>query len=237
MSGGAGNDTLYGGADSDYLDGGSGVDNMVGGAGDEIYYVDNSADIVTEAAGEGLDWVVATASFTLSDNVDHMAFTGTAAVSGTGNGLANSLVGNDGANTLKGEGGNDAISGGVGNDFLYGGTGNDDLMGGAGSDSFYFDTALSGSLNVDQIMDFSSADDSIYLQTSVFTGINGGGALSAASFRLGSVAADGDDRIIYDEASGKLYYDADGNGAVAAIQFAQLTPGTAVNAADFFLYG
>src|SRR5205085_2765636 len=104
ISGGAGDDTLYGGADSDYLDGGTGADTMVGGTGNDLYYVDNSADIATEAAGEGIDWVVSTASFTLSDNVEHLALTGSASISGTGNGLANSLVGNDAANILNGQG-------------------------------------------------------------------------------------------------------------------------------------
>ena len=62
------------------------------------------------------------------------------------------------------------------------------------------------------------------------------GALSANAFRLGTAALDADDRILYDAATGALYYDKDGTGVAAAIQFATLDnmPAT-LNATDFLV--
>ena len=48
-------------------------------------------------------------------------------------------------------------------------------------------------------------------------------------------AHDADDRIIYDENSGALFYDADGSGAGAAVQFASLRHHPAITAADFLV--
>ena len=44
---------------------------------------------------------------------------------------------------------------------------------------------------------------------------------------------DADDRILYDASTGKLYFDADGSGAGAAVQFAILSGSPALNASDF----
>ena len=49
-----------------------------------------------------------------------------------------------------------------------------------------------------------------------------------------TAAADADDRIIYDPTTGALYYDPDGNGGGAAVQFATLAPGLALENDNFF---
>ena len=52
----------------------------------------------------------------LEDEVENMILTGTAAINGLGNALANNLTGNSGANILNGGAGADTMSGGLGDD-------------------------------------------------------------------------------------------------------------------------
>ena len=52
LTGSAGNDTLIGLGGNDTLNGGAGADTMIGGVGNDTYFVDNVADVVTEAVGE-----------------------------------------------------------------------------------------------------------------------------------------------------------------------------------------
>ena len=123
--GGDGNDTLSGGLGSDMLDGGKGADTMNGGAGDDIYLVDNAADSLVEAAGDGHDTVRTAITYTLADNIEDLVITGTGDRFGTGNALNNHITGNAGSNTLGGADGNDVIDGGRGADLMRGGLGDD----------------------------------------------------------------------------------------------------------------
>jgi len=110
------NDRFVGTAQAEYIDGGAGTDTMIGGGGDDTYVVERTADVVTEAAGGGTDTVLASATYTLSAEVERLTLTGSAAINGTGNALANILTGNAGNNTLDGAGGTDTLSGGLGDD-------------------------------------------------------------------------------------------------------------------------
>lgn len=232
-TGNAQNNILNGNSAANALLGGAGADRMNGFDGNDLYYVDNVGDIVTEtSASGGSDVVRTTINYTLGANLESLQIIGTAAVNGTGNSLANSLFGNAAANILSGLLGNDSLIGGAGDDRLIGGAGNDSLTGGAGLDRFVFDSALSASTNVDLISDFSVADDTMVLVQSIFAGL-ATGTLSAAAFQLGTAANDAGDRIIYDQATGRVFYDADGLGGGAAIQFAKVAGGTALTNADF----
>ena len=134
LSGLAGADTLIGGEGNDRLDGGAGVDTMIGGKGSDIYVVDDAADKVTEAAGEGVDTVMQrVADLTLAANVE-AAFLEFGAVNTIGNTLNNFISGNSVGNKLDGGLGNDQMVGGGGADILVGGLGNDTLDGGIGVD-------------------------------------------------------------------------------------------------------
>ena len=142
LLGGAGNDTLIGGAGNDVLDGGTGNDRMIGGTGDDAYYVDSINDRVLENVGEGYDTIYSSVSYTLPANVERLILTGTADLSATGNGAANTLIGNSGNNVLIGGGGADI------------------LTGGGGADSFVFRQGdlLTAVQTTDHITDFSRAE-------------------------------------------------------------------------------
>jgi Ca2+-binding RTX toxin-like protein len=117
------------------------------------------------------------------------------------------------------------------------GAGNDTLIGGAGSDTFVFASALTA--NRDTVRDFAPGVDKLRLDDDIFTALTPG-ALSADAFVKGSgvtSAQDASDRIVYDTATGALYYDADGAGGAAAVQFAVLagTPHPALSATDILI--
>ncbi|WP_269633963.1 calcium-binding protein [Pelomonas sp. BJYL3] len=125
ITGNSANNTLTGGAGADTLTGGAGNDTLIGGAGDDLYVLDVATDAVKEQENEGVDSVQIGVTYTLAANVENLTLTGSTAINGTGNGLANSLTGNGAANTLTGGAGNDTLTGGAGNDILVGGTGDD----------------------------------------------------------------------------------------------------------------
>jgi Ca2+-binding RTX toxin-like protein len=234
--GGSGDDTILTGSQDDFINGGFDVDTMAGGLGDDTYTVDNSADKVIEAAGGGNDTVQSSASFVLAANLETLTLIGGLAINGTGNATANSITGNNVANTLNGGLGNDILDGGIGNDKLFGGAGNDRLTGGANADAFVFNTALNASTNRDAITDFSHVDDTFHLENAIFTKLGAGvHALNPLFFRAGAVAADANDYIVYNKASGLLSYDADGNGAGHAVAFALLTNKPTLAANDFLV--
>lgn len=137
--GGAGNDTLYGNAGNDSLDGGSGFDSLIGGAGNDTYLVDASTDIISESSTTAteIDTVRSGATWALGANLERLTLTGSSAINGTGNTLANTITGNAAANSLNGGSGNDTLNGGAGNDKLNGSTGADSLIGGTGNDTYY----------------------------------------------------------------------------------------------------
>jgi|SRR5215217_2772724 Ca2+-binding RTX toxin-like protein len=150
-----------------------------------------------------------------------------------GMGGNDSLWGRGGHDLIDGGAGNDKIDGGAGNDILIGGSGLDTLVGGAGYDYFGFDSKLSSS-NIDVIDDFSVKSDSILLSKKIFkVSADSKGYIKSFAFWTGSGAHDPNDRIIYDKTTGALYYDADGTGSKAAVQFAQLDANLGLTYKDF----
>ena len=223
LLGNAGVNTLYGLGGNDTLNGGTNHDIMIGGDGNDVYYVDNALDVVTEAVGATagtLDFIYSSVSFTNAVNVERLGLNGTANVNATGlSSQADYLIGNVGNNTLNGMGGNDTLSGGLGNDI------------------FRFDTALSAATNVDNILDFNVAADTIQLENSIFTLFTTIGAIAADLFKdlTTSGPQDANDVILYNETTGALFYDADGLGGNAATQFATLTNHVAIFYDDFII--
>jgi Ca2+-binding RTX toxin-like protein len=228
LDGQAGNDTLVAGVgDGQNLYGAGNADSLVGGAGaEQVLRGDAGND--TLAAGGGNNQVL----FGSGDDDRLQGGAGNnqglfgdqgndTIVSGGGNGQQ--LSGGDGNDSLLAQaGGAQTLLGNAGNDTLNGGIGNDCMDGGAGSDRFVFASSL-GASNVDTIDGYSAVDDTIALDDAFFTAIGALGTLAAGAFTTGTLATEADDRIIFNSATGALLYDADGNGAGAAVQFASLT--------------
>lgn len=241
---------LTGNSGDDRLDGGIGGDSLIGRSGNDLYIVDDVNDTIIEALNEGTDSVQSSVTFTLSDFVENLTLTGKAAINGTGNNQNNTLTGNTAANTLSGGHGDDTLDGGAGNDtlsggdstdVLIGGLGNDLLTGGSGADKFRFEKAL-GITNIDTITDFATGIDRIELDDSIFKKFVGAtGQLTADQFTPTNESQDLTDYIVAKTVqvngvgSTALFYDADGSGKGAAIQFATLVGLTDLSASDFWV--
>nr|RNJ65274.1 MAG: hypothetical protein EDM05_32000 [Leptolyngbya sp. IPPAS B-1204] len=257
LLGNGGDDTLVGGRGNDKFDGGIGNDSMSGGDGDDLYVVESNADVIVEVANGGKDQVTATASYTLSENLENLDLDGNRAINGTGNSLDNLIQGNNAKNQLSGSDGNDelhgrtgddllvgdlgddrlfgdadddSLIGSLGSDWLAGGEGRDTLRGGLDADSFVFNTLGKGA---DRIADFkASHDDQILVSARGFGGKLKLGNLSKRQFTLGSRATGKQAQFIYDAKDGELFYDSDGIGGRKQTLFAELAPKSALSRAD-----
>ncbi|MDR4307535.1 hypothetical protein IHQ68_13000 [Chelatococcus sambhunathii] len=208
---------LIGNAAANVLDGGHRADTMNGRSGDDTYYVNDPGDVVIDPAGGGVDRVISTVSFSLAGSyADNLSLVGGGAIDGTGNRLASVITGNHSANRLDG------------------GAGNDRLSGGGGEDVFRF-TAAPGAANADHIADFVVGMDKIELLSRFFPRIDLGELAQSAFKDLSLGAADADDRVIYDRATGRLFYDPDGSSPGARSLFAILDNKAAIDADDFIV--
>jgi Ca2+-binding RTX toxin-like protein len=237
MDGNLGDDDLFGDIGDDHLTGGGGMDSLDGGSGNDTLSGGGGTDSLSGAggndsllAGVGTDTLVGGAGNDKlggGDGSDRLA---------GGSGL-DRLSGGDGNDRLNAGGNADTVSGGLGNDVLSGGAGADVLSGGDGEDVFRLDS--DDAADADELSDFSVADDTIQLDTSVFTAFGTStGALDAGNFvaNADGVAVDADDFIIYETDTGTVFYDADGSGAGAAIEIAVIGTGEDLGAGDFVLF-
>jgi serralysin len=224
MSGGDGADYLSGGAGDDLMIGGAGADIVLGGLGDDSYYQITPDDLIVEYDGQGNDRIYTEVDYTLRagsyiETLGTTANVGTAAINLTGNELVNIVIGNDGVNRIDG------------------GAGSDSLYGGAGTDYFYFSSTL-GASNVDVVGDFASVDDLLMIDRRVFSNGLATGFADASAFLSGAGATSATtaaQRFIHDSTTGDLYFDIDGVGGQAAVRFANIGAGTAIQSYDFFV--
>jgi Ca2+-binding RTX toxin-like protein len=131
------------------------------------------------------------------------------------------VIGGTKADFLVGGGNDDILIGRGGNDSFISGGGNDNLTGGGGMDSFIFAAPLDAAANVDGISDFSHADDTIRFDDAVFAGLLPG-PLNPEAFALTTQPSEADDRIIYNQTTGNLFFDEDGGTRANAVLFATL---------------
>jgi Ca2+-binding RTX toxin-like protein len=118
--------------------------------------------------------------------------------------------------------GDDVLIGNIKANVLTGGAGGDMLTGAGGNDKFVFDSLI----GLDTITDFISGQDKLEFVSFTFTSLTPvGGPLDIGEF-ASTLAADADDFIIYNAATGALSYDNDGSGSGSAIQVAVLGTGS-----------
>ncbi len=206
ISGLGGNDTINGLGGNDALDGGSGNDTLNGGSGsDTAVYQFAGAGIVVfldreRTTNDGLGGKDTLISI---ENV-------------IGSRFNDQIAGDRRNNSLSGLGGDDAL-GGLGGD--------DTLIGGEGSDEFVYFNPTQG---VDTIVDFESGGiDRIFVNAEGFDAGLEVGVLPDEQFVEGTAASNPNQRFIYNNATGDLFFDADGNGPTPQQQLAVLdgTPG------------
>ncbi|MBF7144109.1 MULTISPECIES: retention module-containing protein [Pseudomonas] len=137
----------------------AGADTISGGAGNDIIFGD--AINLSGYNNEGVEALRSYVSdvtkvSSVTDSALHQYITehvaDIAKLTGTGSGGADTLYGGDGNDILFGQGGNDILNGGAGHDILLGGAGNNTLTGGAGADTFMF---VKGDAGTSTITDFN----------------------------------------------------------------------------------
>lgn len=207
--GGSKGDTLKGDGKANLFRGGGGKDTMDGAGGiDTADYSDKAKAVIVTL--DGSRQVTVKVGGKAEDTIRNFENV-------TGGSKGDRLAGDSKANMLDG------------------GLGKDVLTGGGGKDKFVFSTALSKS-NVDTITDFKHGQDKLALDDAIFAAIGVKLDKGELYAKAGAKAAhDADDRIIYDSSSGKLYYDDDGKGGHAAVQFATLSGHPSLTASDFII--
>ena len=210
-------DALFGTANNDRIFGGIGNDRLYGRGGSDRLYGEDGNDRLLGSSGND-----ALSGGNGSDHLD----------GSTDNDVLNGGGGND---RLYGGSGDDVFSAGGGNDRLYGEGGADIFRSGSGKDVFVYNTIPDSLTGVDTIRDFSVANDTFWLNNRAFTGLGSEGRLKSSAFWTGTQAHDATDRVIYDRASGVLYYDPDGNGAAEQVVVAKLSAGLRLTNLDILI--
>ena len=214
---------------------------MIGGDGDDGYFVDNAGDVVRAGLGALFgDGITSSVSFNLADPVHCtgivfvLTLVGTGNINGTGNASANIIIGNGGQQRARRTGRQRHALRTRQRRFArrrarqrYSGWR-------PGNDGFRFDTTLNAAVNLDHVTDFAHLHDRIILKHAVFAAIPAG-ALPPGAFHQGTHAGDAGDRIVYDRPHGRLYYDPDGSGTHAQVQFAVLDNHSVLTGADFLV--
>ncbi|MEH1862977.1 MAG: calcium-binding protein [Nostoc sp.] len=250
LSGGNGNDTLYliGSYSYDYGDSNDsrseGNNTLEGGEGDDRLRAGGLTGDNLLSGGDGNDELDLSGdyySYNSNDSNDSRSSGNNTLNGGAGNDYLNAndstgdnlLFGGDGNDYISvfGGSGKNLLTGGNGNDSLTGGNGNDSLIGGAGTDTFVFDSYNEG---VDNIYDFNATNELIQVSTYGFDGGLSTPSLNTSQFTIGTSATTSNQRFIYDNITGALYFDLDGSaGTFTQVKFAQLSGGVTLTEKNF----
>ncbi|WP_445628064.1 beta strand repeat-containing protein [Nostoc sp. DSM 114167] len=237
----SGNNTLEGGAGDDKLSfSNSTGDNLLSGGdgNDSFNLIINSldpdlSDLVTQTVdgGNGDDSLFTLYNYTaggITSTFNATTNTGSITV-----GLYRVNYNNIEQLNISGTTYDDNIVGSNGNDTLIGGDGNDSLIGGNGTDTFGFYNYNRG---VDTIYDFNATNELIQVDANGFGGGLSRGSLGTSQFTIGTSATTSNQRFIYDNSTGGLYFDRDGSAAeFTQVKFAQLSAGLSLTEKNFVL--
>ncbi|MEH2168097.1 MAG: calcium-binding protein [Nostoc sp.] len=252
-----GNNSLSGGDDNDslnvsgsyddyrgdfYLDAISGKNTLNGGAGDDNLVTNYSSGNNLLSGGDGNDTLTAAGSASLYSSYGAYTVSGNNTLNGGAGGDRLIVDYSSGDNLLDGGNGNDyltassatgknTLKGGNGNDYLTGGNGNDSLIGGAGTDTFAFNSYNQG---VDNIYDFNATNELIQISAVGFGGGLSTPSLKTSQFTLGTSATTSNQRFIYDNITGALFFDGDGSASgFTQVKFAQMSAGLSLTEKNF----
>ncbi|WP_448265532.1 beta strand repeat-containing protein [Nostoc sp. DSM 114159] len=206
-----GNDTLSGGY--------GGNDTMDGGIGDDLLSFGNfykSTKRITSTFN------ATTNSGSITDGTNGISYKNIEQLDISGTNFDDLIVGSNGDDTLDGSNGND---------ILIGGKGNDSLIGGSGTDTFAFNSFNQG---IDRLDDFKATNELIQVTAEGFGGGLSIGSLKTSQFTLGASATTSQERFIYNNITGALFFDQDGSAnAFTQVQFAQLSAGLSLTKNNF----
>jgi Ca2+-binding RTX toxin-like protein len=223
LSGGAGNDSLYGGDGNDTINGGADVDQTFGGNGNDRIIDDDAVNFDVHKGGAGIDTIdyslvtFGAVTINLTTSLTSVAFGNTETILNfenvEGSQGGETIIGNALGNVLSGNGGNDTINGGAGVDQTLGDDGNDRIIdddfvnfdvhnGGAGIDTIdYSLVTFVGTVTINTInLTTSLTTDAVGNTETILNFENVEGSQGSDTI-IGSIANnllignDGDDRI------------------------------------------
>jgi Ca2+-binding RTX toxin-like protein len=224
LFGGAGNDTLNGGAGNDYYFPGAGADVINGGTGNHILFINNSTDIA-------------------ANNINYTSPTNGTITGGSNNGsVLNNIKqlnivtgsGNDTINISAATGSNNNINAGVGNDIIVGSlTGSGGYLGGDGDDTITAGNSTSGDVllgdNGNDILNGGTGNDILNGGTGNDT-YNINASVTNRTTTITEIATGGIDTISFQSSNAAITVDLTQTGI-------QTVATTATNTAKVFFSG
>ena len=152
-----------------------------------------------------------------------------------GNANNQTFIGTSQNDRFVGNGGNDKLTGGAGADtFVFGKVHQEVVTGSSTTVQNYVDTAFNLT-GYDTITDFTRGSDKLELNTDQYAKLALGFTSANLKVGAGAVAGDSNDYLIFDTTTKMLKYDADGNGAGAAVNIAVLTGVSTLTTSDFHI--
>lgn len=151
-----------------------------------------------------------------------------------GNANTQKFIGTSKADVFVGNGGNDTLTGNGGADkFVFGKVYEQVVTGSSTTVQTYTNTAFNLT-GVDTITDFTRGTDKLELHLDQYSQLAGFNS-SMLRVNASGTAQDSNDYLVYNTTSKTLSYDADGNGAGAAVNIAVLTGVSTLSTSDFII--